>query len=87
MEETILSTSFPIFYVNSLEDYFGVMRDCLSVGYNYPTPLANFIPKEMTEQRKMDDIGDNFKSSVEVVSLQLARGVGVPDQAPFSYKN
>lgn len=31
----------------------------------------------------MDDIGDNFKSGVEVVSLQLARGVGVPDQAPL----
>ena len=35
-----------------------------SVGYNYPTPLANSIPKEMTEQRKMDDIGDSFESSV-----------------------
>ena len=27
MEETILSTSFPLFNVNSLEDYCGVTRD------------------------------------------------------------
>ena len=62
MEETILSTSFPIFYVNSLEDYFGVMRDCLSVGYNYPTPLAIKVPKEITEQWKMDDIGEIWRA-------------------------
>ena len=27
----------------------------INVGYNYPTPLANNIPKEITEQWKMDD--------------------------------
>ena len=27
----------------------------ISVGYNYPTPLAIKVPKEITEQWKMDD--------------------------------
>ena len=30
----------------------------INVGYNYPTPLAIKVPKEITEQWKMDDIGE-----------------------------
>ena len=33
-----------------------------SVGYNYPTPLAIKVPKEITEQWKMDDIGEIWRA-------------------------
>ena len=34
----------------------------LSIGYNYPTPLAIKVPKEITEPRKVHDIGEIWRA-------------------------
>ena len=38
------------------------VRTRISVGYNYPTTLAIKVPKEITEPRKVHDIGEIWRA-------------------------